>query len=123
MDYMQMMAEQKIREAMENGEMDDLVYAGRPVEFDDMAGVPEELRMTYHILKNAHILPEEMDIRKEILTLEKMIETCTNEDEKKQITARMNEKTLRFNILMERRKSSSSALSQYRDKIAAKLGD
>ena len=52
-------AEQKIAEAVSQGELDDLPGAGQPLDLDEDALVPEELRMAHRILKNANVpLPE-----------------------------------------------------------------
>ena len=37
---------------------------------EDLSWVPEELRVAYHILKNAHLLPPEAELLKEIHALE-----------------------------------------------------
>ena len=52
-------AERKIAEAVSQGELDNLPGAGRPLDLDDDALVPEEMRMAHRILKNADVpLPE-----------------------------------------------------------------
>ena len=52
-------AERKIAEAISQGELDNLPGAGRPLDLDEDALVPEELRMAHRILKNADVrLPE-----------------------------------------------------------------
>ena len=53
-------AEQRIAEAIANGELDDLPGAGKALELDDDALVPEELRVAYRILKNAGLAPPEV---------------------------------------------------------------
>ena len=51
-------AEQRIAEAVSQGELDNLPGAGQPLDLDD-ALVPEDMRMANRILKNANIpLPE-----------------------------------------------------------------
>ena len=57
---MDFIAEQKIAEAIANGELDGLPGAGKPLALDDDALVPEDLRMAYRILKNAGYVPEEV---------------------------------------------------------------
>jgi hypothetical protein len=52
---LELLAEKKIAEAAERGELDDLPGAGRPLELDDDTLVPEELRMANRILRNAGI--------------------------------------------------------------------
>lgn len=62
-------AEARIQEAIERGDLDELPGAGRPLVLDDDAMVPEELRMAYRILKNAGCLPPELELRREAARL------------------------------------------------------
>ena len=55
------LAERRIAEAQSRGELDNLPGAGRPLELDDDALVPEDLRLAYRILKNAGFVPPEID--------------------------------------------------------------
>lgn len=73
MDPINELAEARIREAAERGELDNLPGAGRPMELDDDRMVPPELRMAYRILKNANCLPPELDTRREIRELEDLL--------------------------------------------------
>ncbi|AET60511.1 hypothetical protein HPL003_18845 [Paenibacillus terrae HPL-003] len=70
------MAEQKIVEAMAKGEFDNLAGAGKPLVIEDLSHVPEELRMSYKILKNANILPEELQLQKECVQLRDLLHAC-----------------------------------------------
>lgn len=116
-DIVATIAEQKIREAMQNGEFDDLPGKGKPLRLEDLSHVKEELRAGYIILKNAGILPEELQIQKEIMSLETLVNSCCDEGDRKELKRELNEKILRFNIMMEKRHMSSRALNQYRGKI------
>lgn len=53
--------ESRILQARENGEFDNLPGKGKPLEFDDDALVPEEVRAAYRVLKNAGYVPPELD--------------------------------------------------------------
>ena len=66
-------AEQKIAEAIERGELDGLPGAGRPLALDDDALVPEDLRLAYRILKNAGYVPAEVGELNEISQLERLV--------------------------------------------------
>jgi hypothetical protein len=55
------------------GVFDDLPGAGRPLDLDDDALVPEELRLAYRILKNAGYVPAELETLKEIDQLEALV--------------------------------------------------
>ena len=77
------LAERKIEEAIERGELDDLPGAGQPLDLDDLDPLlPEELRMAYRILKNAGMSTagtqddsaERARARKKLAILEKRIE-------------------------------------------------
>jgi len=74
-------AEQRILEALERGELDDLPGAGRPLALDDDALVPEDLRLAYRILKNAGFVPPEVETRREIAELERLLLEGTTLDE------------------------------------------
>ncbi len=63
-------AEERIREAMERGEFDDLSYKGKPLQLKEDPFVPEELKVAFRMLRNANFLPKEVEIRKEIAELE-----------------------------------------------------
>ena len=120
MDMLAKIAEQRIREAMERGEFDNLPFHGKPIIPEDLSGVPEALRMGYKILKNAGILPPEMQLKKEILTLRQLLAACEDADEHRRLLIKMNEKELRFNMLMERR-VQTTAHQQYRAQIMKRL--
>jgi hypothetical protein len=56
----ELIAERKIEEALARGEFDGLPGEGRPLDLDDDALVPEDLRMAYRILKNAGYAPQKV---------------------------------------------------------------
>jgi hypothetical protein len=67
-----LIAEKKIAEAISRGELDDLPGRGRPLDLDDDALVPEDLRLAYRILKNAGFVPPEVQALNEIAELERL---------------------------------------------------
>jgi hypothetical protein len=79
----QVIAERKIQQAMSEGTLLDLSHwQGKPLPPDDMANVPEDLRMAYRLLKNAGYVPEEITLQQEITRMEQLLTTCTDEKEK-----------------------------------------
>jgi hypothetical protein len=114
-------AEQRIKEAIKKGELDNLLLQGKPLKLEDLSRVPEELRMSYKILKNAGLVPTEIQLNKEIISLQKLINLCQDEDERKKLTKRMNEKQLTYKIMMEKR-SPSPHKQKYEIQILKKLG-
>jgi len=67
------LAEQKLADAVSRGELDNLPGAGRPLELEDAALVPEELRLAYRILKNAGHVPPEVEQLNDIAQLERLV--------------------------------------------------
>lgn len=55
------LAERRIAEAISQGELDGLPGAGRPLDLEEDALVPEDLRMAHRILKNAGLVPREVE--------------------------------------------------------------
>ena len=63
-------AEARIAEAIERGELDGLGGAGRLLRLDDDSFVPAELRMAQRVLRNAGYVPPEVELRREIHAVE-----------------------------------------------------
>jgi hypothetical protein len=83
LSIIQTIAERKIQQAMAEGSLPDLSHwKNKPLPPDDMANVPEDLRMAYRLLKNAGYVPEEVAMHKEITRLEQVLAGCTDEKEK-----------------------------------------
>ncbi|HEY5900186.1 MAG TPA: DUF1992 domain-containing protein [Burkholderiales bacterium] len=70
---LEFLAEQRVQEAIARGELDDLPGAGRPLDLQDDALIPEDLRLAYRILKNAGYVPPEVQALNEIAHLERFI--------------------------------------------------
>lgn len=120
MDIFEIIAERRIREAMERGEFDNLPLKGKPLPPDDLAGVPDELRIVYKIMKNSGVLPEELELKKEILNLRALIEACDDDGEIRILRKKMSEKQLRYDMLIEHR-GRCPGTGDYRAKILRKL--
>lgn len=81
MHLFELLAEQKIAEAVSRGELDDLPGAGRPLDLDDDPLVPEDVRAAYRVLKNAGYVPEELHSLREIAALERLVSAQAQGDE------------------------------------------
>lgn len=116
------LAEQKIEEAIRNGELDHSPYAGKPLPIDDLSHIPEDLRMSYRLLKNSGYIPEEIVLHKECVRLFDLIHACSSDGEKEQHQKLLNEKRLRLQMLLEQRGlGSSGAFQQYELQIKKRL--
>ena len=114
-------AEARIREAMAGGEFDDLPGRGRPLVLEDLSRVPEDLRAGYLLLKNGGVLPEEMQLRKETVTLEALIDACNDPEERTRLRKDLNAKLIRYRILMERRRPRVALPREYHARLLARL--
>ena len=68
------LAEQQIRAAQEKGELSTLPGEGAPLQLEDESGVPPELRTAYRLLKNSGFLPPELEMRREALQLNDLLQ-------------------------------------------------
>lgn len=73
MNLLDRLAEKHIDAAVRKGELDNLPGAGKPLELEDLSLVPESLRAAYILLKNSGHLPPELQLRREIASLETLI--------------------------------------------------
>jgi hypothetical protein len=109
------LAEEKIAEAMNRGELDNLPGTGKPLQLDDDTLVPEELRAGFRLLKNAGYLPPDLQLRKEIGSVEALIVQARSREERDVLNRR-----LRYLLLKLSLASPDTPLlneQQYLDKI------
>ncbi|RMH95483.1 MAG: DUF1992 domain-containing protein [Calditrichaeota bacterium] len=102
MDILQKIAEERIREAIENGVFDNLPGKGRFIDLSDYFRVPPHLRMAYSLLKNAGYIPVEIELKKEIEMLKEKWRCCTDEEEKRRLGREINEKSVKLSLILER---------------------
>lgn len=79
------LCEQRIVDAMRQGEFDRLPGAGKPLDLAEDPLVPEEMRMTNRILKNAGYIPAEIGLRKEITELQNQLALLGDEARSKAV--------------------------------------
>lgn len=91
--------EERIRSAQRRGDFDRLAGAGKPLKLDEDANVPEELRMAYKILKNADMLPPEIELKKEILQTEDLLRGMSDTAEKYRTIKKLNFLIMKLNTM------------------------
>jgi hypothetical protein len=116
----QRIAEQRILEAQRNGAFDNLPGKGKPLELDDLSWVPEELRIGYQVLKNAHVLPPEAELLKDIHTLEDLLKHVEDEGERRALAKSIQWKMIRLDML-KRRSLDLNSVRAYSRKLVAKF--
>jgi hypothetical protein len=118
--FFQRVVEEKILEAQRAGAFDNLAGKGKPLQFDDQSRVPEDLRVAYHVLKNAHVLPPEADLLKDIHRIEDLLKYVEDEDERKALAKSIQWKIIHLDIL-KRRSFSLETVRHYGAKLARKF--
>lgn len=115
MNPLDVLAERRILEAQRLGEFDDLPGRGEPLDLDDDALVPEELRVAYRVLKNAGFVPPEVAALRELRELEQLLDREPEAAARSALVARIA-------FLIERCHHGSMSIdAAYSEKVARKL--
>jgi hypothetical protein len=121
LSYFWRIAEERILDAQRAGAFDDLPGKGKPLDLEDTSWVPEDLRIGYHILRNAHVLPPEAELMKDIHTLEDLLKHVEDEGERRAMAKSIQAKVIRLDLL-KRRSLSVASIRSYGRKLVAKFG-
>jgi hypothetical protein len=116
------LAEERIRDAIQRGEFDNLPGSGKPLNLEDDRHIPDDLRLAYKVLKNADCLPPELELKKEIRKAEELLSSVADEGEKYRQLQKVNFLIMKLN---EMRKGSVQWEEKqfYYTKIVDKVGD
>jgi len=99
MEFFSKLAENRILQAIEAGEFDNLQGKGQPLNLDDDSHIPPELRMAYKILKNADCLPSELVLRQEVVQLQDLVSALPDEAEKLKQMRRLNFMMMKLSMM------------------------
>jgi hypothetical protein len=105
--------EAHIRAARDRGDFDNLPGAGKPLDLDEDAHLPAELRMAYRVLKNAGYLPDELQQINELADLEREVFGDMEGADRRA--------ALKLRLLSEAMRGDGLALQQYRAQLMAQL--
>lgn len=120
MSYFWRLAEERIKEAQRAGAFDNLPGKGKPLDLEDLSWVPEDLRIGYLVLKNAHVLPPEAQLLKDIHTIEDLLKHVEDEGERRALAKSIQFKLIRLDML-KRRSMPLRSVRDYSRKMVAKL--
>lgn len=98
------LVEEKIKQAIADGEFENLEGAGKPLNLDAYFSTPEDVRAGYTLLKNNNFVPEEVELLREIGILREQIKNSSSGEEKQILNKALNEKTTALSIILERNK-------------------
>jgi len=105
----QLIAENRIQEAFERGEFDELPGRGRPLDFSEYFSAPVMDRLGFSLLKSAGVLPPELELLKEVETLKKALAKCRDERTRARTRHQIQTKRTMFAMALERRGKSARA--------------
>ena len=120
MSYFWRIAEERIKEAQRAGAFDNLPGKGKPLNLEDLSWVPEDLRIGYLVLKNAHVLPPEAQLLKDIHTIEDLLKHVEDEGERRALAKSIQFKLIRLDML-KRRSMPLRSIRDYSRKFVDKL--
>ena len=120
MSYFWRIAEERIKEAQRAGAFDDLPGKGKPLDLEDLSWMPEDLRIGYLVLKNAHVLPPEAELLKDIHTIEDLLKHVEDEGERRALAKSIQFKLIRLDML-KRRSMPLRSVRDYSRKLVDKL--
>jgi hypothetical protein len=94
---------QSLRDSERSGELRAAPSYGKPLAPD--AGwdeTPEELRLPFKILKEAGIVPPEVEAMREVAALKRELQACTDADAQRALRQRISDKQQAIALRLER---------------------
>jgi hypothetical protein len=120
MDIVDKLAEARIQEALERGQLSNLQGEGQPLKLDNDALIPEELRAGYRLLKNAGFLPPDLQLQREISEAEQLLARIPDGAGRNRARIRLD--MLRLQLEAYRGQSPNLQLEEhYRQKIVGRF--
>ncbi len=116
------LVEQRIKQAQEKGEFDNLEGSHKPLKFTD-ENVPEDLRLAHKILKNAGFLPPEIELKKKIKNTEDLLDnTKYDSEERRKLQKKLNFYLTKLETTRSGKAANLSLTTEmYRNQILDKL--
>jgi len=96
-------AETRIREAIAQGEFENLPGKGKPLNLEDYFSTPEDLRMAFSILKNANCAPAEVELLKEVARLQQALADASDAAAQQELQRTLAQRKTQLAIALERR--------------------
>ena len=97
MNLLDQLAESRIREALSNGELENLAGSGQPLRLDSDEMVDPSLRVAYRILKNAGFVPAEVAQRQQIGSIEALLQQVSDPLKRKPLIDQLLQKMSELN--------------------------
>jgi len=112
------LAEERIAEARDRGDLDGLANRGKPLSLDDDAMVPPDLRAAHRVLKNAGYIPEDVILRRRVRDAEELLRVARTDEERATASARLR---LLLSRLGDRRGASLALQDDYFQRVRERI--
>ena len=100
---------QSLRESEQTGEPQAAPSFGKPLAFGDgYDDTPAELRMGMKVLKDAGVVPPEVEAMREAAALEARMNACSDETERRALQQQLSEKRQAIALRLEKLAASGS---------------
>jgi hypothetical protein len=96
-------AEKRIREAIAQGQFENLPGTGQPLDLEAYFSTPEEVRMAYSILKNAKCAPAEVELLNEVSRLERAVAQTADVTARESLQRELTNRRTQLAIVFEHR--------------------
>ena len=94
-------AENRIKEAMAQGQFENLPGAGQPLNLEEYFGAPEDLRMAFSILRSANCVPTEVELLNEVSRLERAITETADAATRQSLQRTLTDRQMQLAIALE----------------------
>lgn len=91
-----------LRESIERGEFQNLPGQGKRLNLEEYFDTPEEVRLSYGLLKSNNFVPEEVQMLQDIEALKQKLKQTTAEKERTILQRDIESRRLKYNLLMDR---------------------
>lgn len=118
--YSEIVSEDRIRRAIEEGQFDNLEGAGKPLKPDEAQNLPPELRMAYRVLKNGGYVPAEVAEEQEITRTIDLLQHMEDEGERYRQMQKLNVMIMKMNE-RRRRPVNLDGSDEYYRRIVEKV--
>ena len=96
-------AEYRIREAMEQGQFENLPGTGQPLDLEEYFSTPEDLRMAHSILRNANCAPAEVELLNAVSRLERAVAQTADAATRQSLQKALTNRQTQLAVVLEHR--------------------
>jgi Domain of unknown function (DUF1992) len=100
---------QHLRQSEQTGELKSAPSYGKPLGFGDgYDETPAELRMGMKVLKDAGVVPPEVEAMREAAALEARLNACTDDSERRVLQRQLSDKRQAIALRLEKLRATGS---------------